>query len=146
MAETKDELQRRVDELQADNEKLRGQLATATGRTVPAPAPFALTEGDRQELEARGYATVGGRVITTEEARKLAPGVEIRDVDGALAEERDRVVGALRTAPGGNVRGVDYVWPSVERGGIDPTVAGVPGISGPAAGTNEAAAAEITPA
>jgi hypothetical protein len=51
----------------------------------------------------------------------------------AEAPEATRVDPATLPARGPGVAGVDYVWPSVERGKIDPAVAGTPGISGPSA-------------
>lgn len=134
---TKD--QQRIQELEADNAQLRGQLA-ATGAT-PAPyvgAPVQLTEGDRQQLEQTGYATLGGVVYTVAEARELLKrngqdGVTITDPSPAVLAEADRIVKGLRRPDVSAQRGLTHVWPSVEPGAIDPAVAGQPGISGPAA-------------
>jgi hypothetical protein len=132
-ADTKTELER----LRAENERLRGQLAAA-GAAVGVVAPvhrFFLTEGDRQELELYGVANINGRRMTTEEVRaELAKsdtqsGVEIADADPALSRAGD--VAGQRAASA--VPGVDFVYPSVAPGKIDPAVAGQPGINGPAA-------------
>lgn len=136
MSETKDEIAQERDALRAENENLRGQLAAAgakTGRAAPVQHRFQLSEGDRQELEIRGVVSIGGRLYTTEEVRALLEqdqqGVDIKD-----APEGTRVDPAtLPDRTGSGVPGVDFVWPSVERGKIDPAVAGTPGISGPAA-------------
>lgn len=147
MSETKDDIAAERDQLRAENENLRGQLA-ATGATRTAgqaTAPqhrFQLSEGDRQELEIRGVVAIGGRLYTREEVlAELAKAGPDQDghndqshVEIAEAPASTRVDPALvqaRTGPG--VPGVDYVWPSVERGKIDPKVAGTPGISGPSA-------------
>lgn len=153
MAESKADLEQRVQQLEEDNDRLRGQLAAAGARPASvAPAPFVLTEGDRQQLEATGFATIGGRVLLTEEVRELLgadSGVEIRDVSETQRAAAESTVRALRVGTGAEqqgIRGVTHVWPSVEPGGIDPAVAGTPGISGPAAGSDVARLARQTPA
>lgn len=131
------ELTAERDALRAENENLRGQLAAAGAARPAAAAPvehrFMLSEGDRQELELRGVVNIGGRQYTTAEVRKLLAadprlaGVEIADAPAATE---------TRVAPTrlqGHAPGVDFVWPSVAPGAVDPAVAGTPGINGPAA-------------
>jgi hypothetical protein len=148
MSETKDEIAADRDRLQAENENLRGQLAAAgatrtAGQAPPAQHRFQLSEGDRQELEIRGVVNIGGRLWTRDEvlaemARTGPDAAGHNDqsaVEIAEAPEGTRIDPGLlpgRTGPG--IAGVDFVYPSVERGKIDPAVAGTPGISGPAAG------------
>lgn len=122
--------------LRAENARLRAQLlASGQQPTGPAQAQhtFTLTEGDRQELELYGVATVGGRLMTIDDVRAAAAdaGLEVSLADPSEALDRRDLVAAQqeRTA----VRGVDYVYPSVAPGQIDPKVAGLPGINGPAA-------------
>jgi hypothetical protein len=138
MAETKEEIADQRDRLVAENEQLRAQLAAVGGARVQQPQhTFQLSEGDRQELEIRGVVNVGGRMMTksdVEQAMKAAgagqEGVKIAD-----APEGTRIDPAtLPKITGPGVAGVDYVYPSVQRGKIDPKLAGTPGISGPAAG------------
>lgn len=123
------------DELRAENARLRAQLAAA-GRTAGAPAAqhtFQLSEGDRQELEIRGVINYGGRAMTKDdvEAEMVKAGQRGVEIADAPAETRIELGPEIATGPG--VRGIDYVYPSVARGKIDPDVAGTPGISGPAA-------------
>lgn len=118
--------------LRAENAHLRAQLAAQPARTPMVPVHrFAVSEGERQELELYGVATVGGRLMSTEEVRKAAAAV------GLAIEIKDAAPGLKRELPvrveRGGVYGVDYVYPSVAPGLIDPAVAGTPGISGPAA-------------
>jgi hypothetical protein len=138
---------------ESDREQLRGQLAaagaTAAGATAVARpyAPqyrFQLSEGDRQELEIRGVVNIGGRLMTKAEveAEIANAGADAQGhndqsrVEIADAPEATRVdPGTLPTRTGPGVAGVDYVYPSVERGKIDPAVAGTPGINGPSADT-----------
>jgi hypothetical protein len=136
MSETKDDIAAERDKLRAENERLRNQLAAA-GRpagVVAAQHTFQLSEGDRQELEIRGVVAIGGRLMTKAEVEEAMAeagqkGVTIKD-----APEETRVQ-ITKDTPGigPGVRGIDYVYPSVERGKIDPAVAGTPGISGPSA-------------
>lgn len=135
MAETKDDISAERDALREENERLKAQLA-AVGRPAGVVAPqqtFELSEGDRQELVARGAANIRGRLRTRDEVRDMLPadqsGVELGDgpVDPALQTLIDR------QAPREGIPGVTHVWPSVAPGEIDPAVAGTPGISGPAA-------------
>lgn len=137
MSETKDEIAAERDALRAENERLRGQLAAAGARPavgVAAPQHLFLSEGDRQELEIRGVLNIGGRLMTREEV--LAElGDNQKGVEIADAPEGTRVdpaaVRKIQERPA--ILGVDYVYPSVEPGKIDPAVAGTPGINGPAA-------------
>lgn len=141
MAETKDELAARAREQEAEIERLRGQLAAA-GATpaTAAPARFLISEADRQDLLARGYATIGGRVLLLREVRELLDasqaGVPLDDPAPEILAEAERVVGALRVgrpAEGAGAPHVDFVYPSVARGVIDPAAAGAPGVTGPSA-------------
>lgn len=147
MSETKDEIAAERDRLRAENENLRGQLAasgaTRTAGTAAVPQHrFQLSEGDRQELEIRGVVAIGGRLYTREEVlaelAKAGPDEQghndqsrVEIAEAPAATRIDPATLATRTGPG--VPGVDFVYPSVERGKIDPAVAGTPGISGPSA-------------
>lgn len=133
MAETKDEIAAQRDALLAENENLRGQLAAAGGRVVRPQHTFMLSEGARQELQLYGVTNIDGRRWTIDEVRaKLAEqeqdGVEIADPDPSVAR-----TAAVGLRPQGKTPGVDFVYPSVAPGQIDPAVAGLPGINGPAA-------------
>lgn len=131
MAETKDDIAAERDQLRQENQQLRAQLAAAPPAGAPnvAQHKFQLSEGDRQELAVRGIVNIGGRAMTRE------------DVEAELGEDQQGVdlgdaeppVGFQRPAERSAIRGVDYVWPSVEPGKIDPAVAGTPGINGPSA-------------
>lgn len=135
MAETKEDIAADRDRLTAENEQLKAKLKAAmdqAGRTPAVVAPahrFQLSEGDRQELAARGELNVGGRMRTADEVRAMLgndqQGVDLGDADPPAHPDLIRPAG---------IRGVDYVWPSVAPGEIDPAVAGTPGITGPAAG------------
>jgi hypothetical protein len=136
VAAERDALRGRVAELEREAENLRGQLAASGATRVAAPRhTFALSEGARQELELNGVTTVDGRLYTAEQVReKLAASDTQRRVDFeepdptvVRAVPVDRAVGRVRT------EGVDYVYPSVDYGVIDPMAAGKPGISGPPA-------------
>ena len=142
MSETKDEIAADRDRLQAENENLRGQLAAAGARAYAPAHRFQLSEGDRQELEIRGVVNIGGRLWTRDEVlaalAKAGPdasgnndqsGVQIAEAPAGTRIDPDTL--PARTGPG--VAGVDFVYPSVARGRIDPAVAGTPGVSGPAA-------------
>lgn len=125
MAETKAELEAQRDALQAENERLRGQLATAgAGPRVAQAQPVQpwLSEGERQELEAYGRTSspFTGREITTGEAREAHPDVEIRDAKpGAV-----KAAGPVRRRAAQPREGVDYVWPSVAPGQLAPEFGG----------------------
>lgn len=120
------------DRLQRENENLRGQLAAAAANRVATPVhTFQLSQGQLAELEATGRTNVGGKLMDASEVRSLMPDDQRRvEIATPPAEQ----VAALPPArPQGNTPGVDYVWPSVRPGAIDPAVAGTPGINGPAA-------------
>jgi hypothetical protein len=145
MAETKDDIAKDRDRLKAENEALRRQLAAAgggPGRVVAPQQTFMLSEGDRQELAARGVVNVGGRLLTADEVRARLPEGQ-RDVDlgdAPVPADLDRIRGRSSNA----VEGVDFIYPSVAPGQIDPSVAGTPGISGPAAtAANETPAVDV---
>jgi hypothetical protein len=128
-----------VASLRQENARLREQLATAGGRVVQPEHTFQLSEGDRQELEIRGVVNIGGRMMTKDDVEAAMSAAGQRGVEIADAPEATKVDPALIEARGGKgVAGVDYVWPSVERGKIDPAVAGTPGISGPSADADKA--------
>lgn len=133
MAETKEEITAQRDQLRAENENLRGQLAAAgvqRGAYQPAQQ-FQLSEGDRQELATRGVVNIGGRMLTRDEvAAKLGDKQPSDRVDLGDAEPPAGTTAAARNAA---VEGVDFIYPSVAPGVIDPAVAGTPGINGPAA-------------
>jgi hypothetical protein len=133
MSQTKDEIAAERDALREQSEQLRGQLAAAgAGDRQPyKPQPFMLTEGARQELEATGLTTINGRQYTREQALAAAEdagqtGIEIGEPKATAARPAPRPARAA-------VAGVDFVYPSVAPGQIDPAVAGTPGINGPAA-------------
>lgn len=147
MSETKDDIAAERDALRAENENLRGQLAaagatTTAGRAAPAQHRFQLSEGDRQELELRGVVNIGGRMMTRDEVlaeiADAGPDGQGNNDQGAVeiaeAPEATRVdLSKLPDRTGPGVEGIDFVYPSVERGKIDPDVAGTPGINGPSA-------------
>lgn len=131
MSETKDDIAAERDQLRAENENLRGQLAAAGARPAGTRrVEFQLSEGERQELAANGVVNVGGVRMTREDVEARLggrqAGIDLGDadpVDGGAVEQGER----------GAVRGVDYIYPSVRPGAIDPAVAGTPGINGPSA-------------
>jgi hypothetical protein len=131
MSETKEEIAQERDALRAEVDRLRGELAAAGSNRVAAPAhTFQLSQAQLSELESFGVTTVGGRQVTTEEVRGMLEGdqagLEIKDASAPAA--------VLPVVDRGTPRyGVDFVYPSVAPGEIDPAVAGRPGISGPAA-------------
>lgn len=144
MSETKDQIAEERDRLRLENEQLRGQLAAAgAGRAYAPAAQFILSEGNRQELLAHGVTTIGGRRVTREQVEEATAGndryanVDLGDVDPD-AQPAGR--------PNLGIPGVDYVYPSVRPGRIDPAVAGTPGINGPAATAEDMAEArELEP-
>jgi hypothetical protein len=128
VAETKEEITAERDQLRTEVEQLRGQLAAA-GARVPAPQyTFQLSEGDRQELVQRGVVNIGGRRMTRED---VAAELSVDQLDVELGDATP--VDAPAPARTGAVEGVDFIYPSVAPGLIDPAVAGTPGINGPAA-------------
>lgn len=133
MAETKEDIAAERDLLREENEQLRSQLTQATAAPTAAPyapsARFVLSEGDRQELVQHGQVNINGRMRTADEVRSMLDDDQ-RGIDLGSAKPPVQPT-ALQER--GAVRGVDYVWPSVAPGEIDPAVAGQPGISGPAA-------------
>lgn len=132
MTELKEDIAAERDRLREENENLRGQLAAAGARPAGTRrVEFQLSEGERQELLAHGVVNVGGVRMTREDVEERLgehqDGIDLGDaepVDAALAAER---------GPRGAIRGVDFIYPSVRPGEIDPAVAGTPGINGPAA-------------
>jgi hypothetical protein len=148
MPETKDDIARERDELKRENESLR-RAAGANRPGVWQPTRFLLTEGDRQELEMFGVATIGGRRLTIDEVREKVAGTDQADVQlndpTPEMDRRGELTGAGATHPAG-IRGFDFVYPSVAPGQIDPAVAGTPGINGPAADVDDVAASDVPPA
>lgn len=132
MSETKEEIAADRDRLLAENENLRGQLAAAgaarPGTAAPAQHRFLLSEGQRQDLEMHGNTEIGGRFVDTGEVR------------GMLEDDQQRIEidtpDTVRQVPQASTRtkipGVDFVYPSVEYGKLDPAVADAPGVHGPA--------------
>lgn len=135
MAETKEDIAAQRDQLQAENEQLRGQLAAAASRPGPVTPThtFQLTQGHLVELETYGVTNINGRQYTTDEVRAKLTG----DQAGLHIEDASNPVTAPERPDRPPVAGVDYTWPSVAPGEIDPAVAGTPGISGPAAGSEQ---------
>lgn len=133
MAETKDDIAAERDTLKAENEQLKARLA-ATGATRPyAPSQrFQLSEGDRQELVANGRVNVGGVLLNRDQVRAKLDDNQ-RNIDLGEGDAPD----ATAVQPNRGTPGVDFVYPSVAPGEIDPAVAGTPGINGPAAGEGE---------
>jgi len=133
--ELKDDIAAERDALKAENERLKAQLA-AIGQATRAYAPaqtFQLSEGDRQELIAHGVVNVGGVAMTRDDVRAKL-GDDQQNVDLGTAEIDPATAAAMQQhRPQGAQPGVDFVYPSVAPGQIDPAVAGTPGISGPAA-------------
>jgi len=137
MAETKDQIAADRDRLAAENTALRAQLAAA-GRppgVTPAQHTFQLSQGDLMELERNGWVSLGGKVMTVDDVREALVGTP---QEGMEIADADPLSAAPVPPEPTNLRGFDYVYPSVSRGEIDPKVAGTPGISGPAATVKDA--------
>lgn len=131
MPETKEDIAAERDLLREEVTRLQGQLE-AVGRPVGPVAPvhtFELSEGDRQELVIHGQVNIGGRMRSREEIKSML-GDKQRNVDLGQADPPAAPTEVGRQG----VPGVDFVYPSVEPGYLDPAVAGTPGISGPPAG------------
>jgi hypothetical protein len=131
MSETKEEIAAQRDDLLKEVDRLRGQLAAAgANRPAAAQHTFQLSQGQLADLESFGVTTVGGVQRTTEEVRAMLTG----DQAGLQIEEASAPAATAPVVDRGTPRyGVDFVYPSVAPGQIDPAVAGTPGISGPAA-------------
>lgn len=134
MSETKEQIAEERDALRAENDRLHEEVAKLQAAAGPArgyaPAQqFMLSEGDRQELVQRGVVAIGGRLRTRAQVAEML-GDRQAGIDLGTASPSDVL---LQEAERGAIRGVDYVYPSVAPGQIDPAVAGTPGINGPAA-------------
>jgi hypothetical protein len=133
VAAERDALAADRDRLQQENERLRAQL-DAAGRPGQPGAPvqhvFQLSQGDLTELERNGWANIDGRVMTIADVRARLAGTPQSGLK--ITEPKNPQV--PKPADPTNIRGFDYVYPSVSRGEIDPAIAGTPGINGPAAG------------
>ena len=123
MSETKDDIAAERDQLraqleaaQAENEGLRGQLATAGANTSPARVtfvdrpPYPLSEGERQALITEGVISspFNGRQM-------LASDYDL-EVTTDAGRERLAAVQAKSEGDRQGIRGVDYVYPSVAPG------------------------------
>lgn len=148
MAETKDEIAAQRDQLAQENVALKAQLAAAGRPAAPGTQHvFQLSEGDRQELEIRGVVAINGRLMTKAEVEQAMADAGQRGVTIKHAPEATKVPVTEDTAGRGpGIEGVDFIYPSVERGKIDPAVAGTPGINGPAADATVPAAGTAVPA
>lgn len=148
--ETKEQIAEERDRLRGEVADLRKRLSSAgvnpaVGRAAVPQHVFVLSEGDRLELEQRGVVNIGGRLMTKDDveaeiARADNPdgnndqsGVEIGEPHGEAAKRAAAAAAQQAVDRGPGIRGVDFVYPSVEAGKIDPAVAGTPGISGPPA-------------
>jgi regulator of replication initiation timing len=147
MAETKEEIAAERDDLRAATEDLTQEIAglreenerlraAVSRETVPGPAAarhtFVLSEGAREELARTGMTNIGGKLRTADEVREmLGDGQAGVDLGDAVPDKR--TVDAHSRQENAGTYGVDYVYPSVEPGLIDPAVAGTPGINGPSA-------------
>lgn len=140
MAETKEQLEAERDKLRADLdaktaevENLRGQLA-ASGANRPGVAPvqhqFVLNQAQLMELESTGFTLVDGVQTSAADVRKML-GKDQRGI--TINEPKTPITPIPVRERQAAVPGVDFVYPSVAPGQIDPAVAGTPGISGPAA-------------
>ena len=117
MSETKDDIAAQRDALVAENERLKGELASSRAGgaspamvTLAAPDPNFLCEGDRQALEVNGVvnsATTGRQLLASDF------GIEVKTEQG---RENLRRAQAQTTQEREGIRGVDFVYPSVARG------------------------------
>lgn len=82
---TKDELQQRVDELEAENAKLREQGAAAPAVVNYKPTRPFLSEGERQDLQQYG---VTNSPFTGEQITASGEGVEPKTATARRADER----------------------------------------------------------
>jgi hypothetical protein len=138
MSETKEEiaaerdaLREEVKRVTAERDRLTGEVAAAGANRVAVPAhTFQLSQGQLADLETFGVTTVGGRQVTADEVRGMLEGNQ-----AGLEIQEASAPAAVPVIPDrGEPRyGVDFVYPSVAPGQIDPAVAGQPGISGPPA-------------
>lgn len=141
MAETKEQIAAERDALRAENDRLRLQLGAGTAGTAQAAQhTFELSEGARQELAQNGEVVIGGVRMTRDQVRARLS-ADQQGLDLGTAEPPNRVEQPAR----GGVEGVDFIYPSVAPGLIDPAVAGTPGINGPSADTAPDQEADTAP-
>lgn len=135
--QTKAEIEAERDALRAENENLRGQLAAAgAARGVRAPVQhtFVLSEGQRQELALNGNVLIDGKYRTADEVDAML-GSEQSAVPLEVPEQTRRLPKEVTRE---KVAGIDFIYPSVAYGKLDPAVADQPGVNGPAADTSKA--------
>lgn len=116
MADTKADLEARVAALEADNERLRDQVAAAGASparvTFPTRPAFGLSEGERQALEVEGVTNspfTGERLLASDH------GVDVI-TDAGRARLAKAQAGAGRGGDREGIEGVDYVYPSASPG------------------------------
>jgi len=124
MAETKEEIAAERDQLRAELERTQGELAAARAGgasqarvTMVGRPEFGLSEGERQALEANGVANSAfdGRLLLADDY-----GIEVKTDLARRNIEHAREAAAKANAGTGAIWGVDFVYPSVAPGVLDP--------------------------